>query len=135
MKMSKKFRKGFVRKGMAALMTAGLATATSNAVLAQEKWTTQPTDVLQKVAPTKMVQLNSTNLGKLGNNLFVSNTERQKFLADPLAYTESLLGGKIDEVNKRDLMQLQLLMANGLCCMGCGCGNPETSVNVLPAKQ
>jgi hypothetical protein len=87
---------------------------------------------LRRAIPTEQTQqllkLDRANLGKLGNNLFGSASERQKFMDSPTAYAEAFLGGKLDAANSRKLEDLKNMLASGVCCHGCGCGKPIENV-------
>jgi len=57
-------------------------------------------------------------LAGLSNTLFTSPSERKSFLANPSAYSAKFTG-----VTQQDITDLQRMLADGICCGGCGCGS------------
>jgi hypothetical protein len=69
-------------------------------------------------------RMSKNNLGHLTNALYNSPAERQKFLADPKGYSETLFRAKLDPADANKLGEIQKMFADGFCCGGCGCGMP-----------
>jgi hypothetical protein len=68
--------------------------------------------------PAFNTQARSRDLGKLSNVLYNNPSERSLFLADPGAYAARL---GLRNIAGADLSYLRGLVADGFCCMGCGC--------------
>ncbi|MEW6336571.1 MAG: hypothetical protein ACOY3Y_18095 [Acidobacteriota bacterium] len=81
----------------------------------------------------RLFKLGKNNLGLLSHQLFQSPAERQKFLANPLGYTEGLLGGKLDPLESGKLNDVRQMLAGGFCCQGCGCSGLPGTEFVQPA--
>jgi hypothetical protein len=58
------------------------------------------------------------DLGKLSNILYNNPAERALFLADPSAYAVRL---GLHNISAADLGAIRNNVADGFCCMGCGC--------------
>lgn len=126
-------RRNFLKNSVVfvgALSTVGLAGTLSNPreVAAAEVIKSKATKVKPKLVKT--VKLDRRNVGKLGNNLFESKSERQKFLSNPLGYAQSFFGGKLDRSSEAQLKLLKDSLAFGMCCDGCSCGVPALNVKI-----
>jgi len=110
--------------GLAAAAFAGRAVADPAGDDAANATTAPPpaasTDAAPPTAPrpTPNTPARARDLGKLSNIIYNNPAERAAFLADPPAYAARL---GLRYISAADLAAIRNNVADGFCCMGCGC--------------
>lgn len=119
-----------VKKGAVSLLTVGLISLSTSPAFCEPPKATVVSPKKFDSVKVLSVSLNKKNLAALTNNLAGSPAERQKFLSNPLMYSEIFLGGKLDTQSEAKVNNLQGQLASGFCCEGCGCDMPYRTVDM-----